>query len=67
MPFRGARADTHKPGRVRNGSASLDEGCEDIHLALRRPSRESAAQVPGLHASRLAAASHSSRPSMGMS
>ena len=49
-----------------DGSASSDVGGEHVHLALGRLERELAAKVPVPHASRLAAASHSSRPSIGM-
>jgi len=67
VTLHGARTDAHELGCVLDGSASGDEGCEHIHLALGRRSRELAAQVPVLHAKRFAAAaSHSSRPSMGM-
>ena len=43
------------------------EGSEDVDLAGGSSPRWHAAEVPVPHASRLAAASHSSRPSMGMS
>jgi hypothetical protein len=62
-----ARSDSHEVSGVLDRSAGGDKGREHVHLALRRPRREDAAQVSVRHASRLAAASHSSRPSIGMS
>jgi len=45
VALHGARSDAHELGRVSNGSASFDEGGEDLHLALHRLRREGAAQV----------------------
>jgi hypothetical protein len=56
------RPDAHEDNGVLDGSTSGDEGCEHVLLALRRLRREGAAQVHVPHASRLAAASDSSRP-----
>jgi hypothetical protein len=68
VTLHGARPNAHELGRVLDRPAGGDVGGEDVHLALRRLRREGAAQVPFPHAKSLAtAASHSSRPSMGMS
>jgi len=47
-------------------STSGDEFDEGVDLALCCLRRERAAQIPLSHACRLAAASHSSQPSIGM-
>ena len=67
MPLRGARLNAHQLGCVWDGPADRNVGRENVHLALRRLGREGAAQVPGPHARCLAAASHSSRPSIRIS
>ena len=67
MTLRRARTDADELRSVRDGSASFDEGGEDVRLALRRTRRECAAQVSVPHAKSLAtAANHSPRPSIGM-
>jgi hypothetical protein len=67
VPLRrtGPDANTHRG--IRCGSARRDEGCEDIDLAGSSRPWEFAAKALVVHASRLAAASHSSRPSLGIS
>ena len=67
MTLHGARLDSDELGGVMDGSASSDVGGEHVRLALGRLERELAAKVPVPHASRLAAANHSSRPSIGIS
>jgi len=62
-----ARSDAYELGGVLDRPAGGDVGSKDVHLALRRRPREGAAQVPVSHANRLAAAIHSSRPSIGHS
>jgi hypothetical protein len=66
VPLDGARSNAHQLGRIVDRSTSGDECRERVNLAPSRVPRERAAQVPVPHASRLAAASHSSRPSIGM-
>ena len=66
VALRGARSDANASGRVRHGSTSRYEGCENVDLTGRACPRKGAAQVSVPHASRPAAASHSSRPSIGM-
>ena len=56
VALHGARADADELGCVLDGSASGDEGCENVHLALRRPRRECAAEVAVSHALRAVAA-----------
>jgi hypothetical protein len=65
MAFHGARPNADELGGLLNGSTRRDERCEDVHLALRGRPGKGAAEVSVSHASRLAAASHSSRPSIG--
>ena len=67
MTLYGAGANADEAGSLRDGSAGGHVRRQHVHLALRRLGRERAAQVPVPHASRLAAASHSSRPSIGIS
>ena len=67
MTLDGARPDAYKVGGIQDGTTSSDEGGEHVHLTLGRGSGKRAAQVPVPHASRLAAVSHSSRPSIGRS
>lgn len=55
MTFHGARPDADQLSGAWHRSASGNEGSEDVHLALRRWSRESAAQVPVSHALRAVA------------
>ena len=57
---------THEFGRVVDRPAGGDVGGKHVHLAPRRLRRKHPALVPVPHASRLAAASHSSRPSIEM-
>ena len=66
MTFHGAGPDTHDLGGVLDGSTGGDEGCQYVHLALDRGPGKGAAQVAVPHASRLAAASHASWPSIGI-
>jgi hypothetical protein len=67
VALRGTRPDAHELGRGPDGPAGGDEGSEDVHLAPSGWPRERTAQVPVSHAnSLLAAASHSSRPSIGI-
>jgi hypothetical protein len=66
MPFRGAWPDTDACGGLRHGSAGRDKGGEDVNLTSSSSPRHGTAKGPVPHASRLAAASHSSRPSIGM-
>jgi hypothetical protein len=67
MSFRRAGSDPHEVSGVLDRSTRRYEGGEHIHLALRcRPSK-GAAQVTFSHANRSTEASHSSRPSIGMS
>ena len=66
MALHGAWPDAQELGRVLNGSTRSNEGCEHILLARSRWPRYCAAQVPMSQARfRLAAASHSSRHSIG--
>jgi hypothetical protein len=67
MALGGTRPDPHQFGRNWDRPTSFNERGKDVHLALRRWPREGAAQVPVSHANRLAAAIHSSRPSIGIS
>jgi len=67
VTFHRARPNTDELGGILNGSTSGDERCEHVHLALSRGPGKGATQVPVPHAKCLAAAaSHSSRPSIGM-
>jgi len=66
VAFHRAWPNADELGGILNGPTSSDEGCQHVHLALGRGPGEGAAHVPVSHASRLAAASHSSRPSIGM-
>lgn len=66
MTFHSARPNAGERSRFADRPASGDECGKDVHLAVRWLRRQSASQVPVPHASRLAAASHSSRPSIGM-
>ena len=66
MTFYCARPNAGEGSRFYNGPAAGDERGENVHLAIRWLSWESAAEVSVPHACRLAAASHSSRPSIGM-
>jgi len=61
VAFHRARPNAHELRRVRDGSASGNEGREYVHLALRRRPRKYAAQVTVSHADLLAAAIYSSR------
>src|SRR5690242_4324170 len=45
MPLRRARSDSHAGRRIGNGSASGDEGSEDVNLTGRRRPRERPSQV----------------------
>jgi hypothetical protein len=63
-----ARPDAYAGRCNWHRAAGGDEGSEHVDLAGRPRQRRFAAKVPTPHASRLlAAAIHSSRPSMGMS
>ena len=66
VPLHRARTDAYELGGVANGSTSGNERRKRLDLTLCRLRRECAAQVPVPHASRLAVASHSSRPSIGV-
>ena len=66
MTLRGARPNAHQLGRIGDGSTNGNEGCQHVHLARRRLPRQGTTQVSVPHASRLAANSHSSRPSIGI-
>ncbi len=66
VALRSARPDAHQLGRTWHRAARRDVGGQDVALAPGRWPRECAAQVPVSHASRSAAAIHSSRPSMGI-
>jgi hypothetical protein len=65
VTLHGAWPDPPEFGRSLNRPAARDEGREDLDLARRSAPRQLAPHVPILHARRLAAASHSSRPSIG--
>jgi hypothetical protein len=66
VAFRGAWTDANACRRVGHGSADLDKSRKNVDLARRPSCRSLAAQMRFAHAGRLAAASHSSRPSIGM-
>jgi hypothetical protein len=65
VALRGARPDTDASRRIANRPASRDERGEDINLSGSARSRKLASK-PVSHARHPAAASHSSRPSIGM-
>ena len=55
MALDSTRPNAHELGRVCDGSASFDEGGENVHLALRCPWRQGTAQVAVSHALRAVA------------
>ena len=64
VAFHRAWSNADELGGVLDGPAGSDEGGKHVHLTLRRGPREGAPQVPVLHTRCLAAANHSSRPSI---
>ena len=66
VAFGCARADADARRGVRHGSARRDEGGEDVDLTGSSTPWQRSAEVAVPHACRLAAAIHSSRPSMGI-
>ena len=66
VSLRRTRPDSDARRCVGDRPASRDERGKDVDLAWRCRLWKGAAQVHAPHASRLAAASHSSRPSIGM-
>lgn len=66
MALHRAWLNAHQLGGGCHGAASGNERGQGIDLARRGPVRWLAAKLSVPHASRLAAASHSSRPSIGI-
>jgi hypothetical protein len=67
MTLHGARSDAHKVGSVRDRPPSRNVGSKDVNLAHGRSPDGRTAQLPIPHADcPSAAATHSSRPSIGI-
>jgi hypothetical protein len=67
VAFRGARPDARASSGMRYGSAGFNVGREHLQLASCRVLGEFAPKAVVAHAPSPAAASHSSRPSIGIS